>query len=418
MVKQLNPPIQKLNYLSRTACFFSCLLILLTCGQAFANHRFSKGIAINNKVAKTDSVQKDPISSEAITEIKFQAVSVIQIYESLLNSISFSDNSQSEVAAYVKNSYTPNERNRIFYSNSIIIEDDINSKFFLGNNQDLQADKYLNEFDLNYVKTSDFSIKFTNIKCSDVKKTDHIYVRVKFESTFGSKYRVDGSVYPSREREALVRVEPNGKKKWSAFIEGVSYYDPEIPLDNKDNNMQIGIDENTNGEEDYRPNFTLAKNKIAPAKKPVVTTVAATSTTSATDATHKRTDAKAEKHVEFPDFSIVFNKNLKAPDVKDVNPVFYIRISFDSNFGNKAIGSAPIEGEALVRMERNGKAEWNAFIENISYKKPAVTQMSDGEDLEMPVSNDVAMASGLDKTFKMANTAMLPTNKAESTKSK
>jgi len=380
MVKRSFTSILKFNCLNKTVCFLSTVLILLSCGQASASNHFSKRIIIQNRVSKADSVQKDNISPQAIAEIKFQAVTVIQIFESLLNSITFSDNDKGEVATYIRNSYTPNDRNRVFYNSSIAIEDDINSKFVLQNNRSLLPDAYLNELDADYVKTADFSIKFTNIKCSDVKKTDHIYVRVKFESNFRSRYKVDSSKYQSREREAIIRVEPNGKKKWSAYIEGIAYYNPEIPIDNKDNNIRVGIEANFNANDGFNPEFILAKNEVAPEDK------AATA-----DPVHKDIKADKEKQAEAPDFSIVFNEDSRLQDMKViVKPVFYVKISFESNFGKRGMGNVPVEGEAIVRMERTGKDEWNAYIKKVSFKQQGNMGATDDKQNENPVSADVS----------------------------
>ena len=192
-----------------------------------------------------DTSQKDKISFKDATEISYQATSVVQTLESILNSVTFNDNTPSELAGYITNSYTAGQRSRVFYNKDIIIEDDIDPKFELGKNKDVAADKYLNNLDLQYEKTADFSIKFTDLKVSDVKKKSYIFVNVKYVSNFASKYTPNGTTYPKRDRVALIRMEKNGKN-WLPLIESISYYDPKYPIDGKDNDILVVASDTAN----------------------------------------------------------------------------------------------------------------------------------------------------------------------------
>jgi hypothetical protein len=385
MIKQLSISNFKSSFLTGMTGSFLFILLLSARGNAYAG-------STNN----ADTLQKEIISTQAATEIKYQAESVVHTLEAVLNSITFNDNTPSETANYITSSYTPNLRNRIFFNDNIIIEDDINPQFELGKNRDMEVKSYLNELDLNYQKTADFSIKFSNIKSSDVKKTNHIYIRVMFDCIFGSRYKINGKAYPIRHREALIRMEPEGKKKWNAFIEGISYYSPSTsPIESKDHDMLV-VDESVVAATDDGPTEpALIRNKMPIANKRIMST------------DHKLVqyiNNTEGKLVEYPDFSVVFNKNLKAPDVKTVNPVFHIKISFDSDFGTKNgdESSVSVQGEAVIRMERNGKNEWNAFVESVSFKKPNKSQ---DQDMILPPA-DSAVAAGisqmLDKSIKMA----------------
>jgi hypothetical protein len=387
----------KLNILVKVSGFFLSVFFLLNPGSLYA-------VAVKKGTA--DSSQKVVISAQAATEIKYQAESVVHTLEVVLNSITFNDNSPSETANYISSSYTPNLRNRIFFNDRVIIEDDINPKFELGKNRDLEVTTYLNELDLNYQKTSDFSIKFSNIQSSNVKITNHIYIRVKFDCAFGSRYKIDGGGYTVRQREALIRMEPDGKKKWNAFIEGISFYNPALSIDNTDHDVLVTNESLVAADNDSLRQPVLVRNKMPIGNKHI------------NSADHKLVqyiNNKEGKLIEYPDFSVVFNKNLKAPDVKTTNPVFHLRISFDSDFGasKDAVDGAPsIQGEAVIRMERNGKNEWNAFVEKISFKSANKSQ----EEIVTP-PGDSAVAAGitqmLDKSIKMA---MLPPASTETVK--
>ena len=209
----------------------------------------SKNFALNTKTTppkpknsiglkKPDSLQ-DKISLGNAYEIGYQAVSVVQVLESLLNSITFNDNTETELMGYINNSYTPGQRARVFYSKTTILDDDVNPQFDLQKKRDIAAETYLNDLNLKYEKTPDFSIKFSNFVVSDIKRKDYIYINVKFDESFGSKYKADGTPYPVRTRIAEIRADRHGKKRWDAYIVSIRYYDPNQPITSTDNAVPV-----------------------------------------------------------------------------------------------------------------------------------------------------------------------------------
>ena len=359
----------KKKYTEKVLGLSICLLFLFNFNSSYSLGKLNN---IHNKRLNLDTIKVANITLKTAEEIKYQAELVVQTLESVLNNITFNDNTQSELNSYIKNSYTPNQRNRVFYSNKIIIEDDINPKFNLGKNRDLRADDYLNLLDLTYEKTADFSIKFTNIKSSNVKKTNYIYVRVKFESNFNSKYKVDESTYSTREREALVRMEPLGTKKWNAFIEGISYYNPSKPIESKDNDLPIAsTDQFINNQ-----NSSLVSNDKIMASS-----------------------GNQNSHFRVPDFQIKF-KNLKYSEIKKMNPVFYLKMKFDSDLGDKFTEDGKViqqikQGEVLVCMQQNGRKIWNGFIEAVTYDTPEKSKDEKEQDLEYASSSSTNLAQNI-----------------------
>ncbi|QCR21561.1 tetratricopeptide repeat protein [Pontibacter sp. SGAir0037] len=189
---------------------------------------------------------QDKITLKDAKEISYQAKATVQGLEGLLNYVTFSENVPSELQEVIANSYKPS-RNRVFYNKNIIIEDDITPEAGLGKTKDLPAEKYLNDLDIHYEKTMDASISFSNIAVSSVKKKDYVYVKVKFDAKFGSKFKPKKAAYTTtRTREALVRMESEGGNKWKAFIVGISFYDPAKPLESADNNIEVTTDESVN----------------------------------------------------------------------------------------------------------------------------------------------------------------------------
>jgi len=223
-----SPAIHKASLTVRMLFVLFCACFLLTINNCFASISKTKPLV-------ADSVKKDMISLSNAHEIGYQAVLVVQTLESVLNSITFNDNTATELQAYISNSFTPGQRSRVFFANSVIIEDDLNPKFELGKNKDVAADKYLNDLDLSYEKTPDASIKFSNFAASSIKHKDYIYINVKFDESFGSKYKPDGSPYPVRHRIAEVRAEKRGAKHWDTFIVAIRYFDPADSVNNVNN---------------------------------------------------------------------------------------------------------------------------------------------------------------------------------------
>lgn len=190
----------------------------------------------------SQATAQDKITLKDAKEISYQAKATVQGFEGLLNYVTFSENIPSELQEVIANSYK-NSRNRVFFNKNIIIEDDLNPESALGNTKDLAAEKYLNDLDLHYEKTMDASISFSNMYVSSVKKKDYIYVKVKFDTKFASKYKVKNKGYNTRTREALVRMESEGGNKWKALIVGISFYNPAKPIESNENNIEVTTDE-------------------------------------------------------------------------------------------------------------------------------------------------------------------------------
>src|ERR1051325_5287526 len=97
-------------------------------------------------------------------EIRYKAELLVHELESLLNIITNKDITLTETRDLIANSYG-NSKNKIFFNADAIIEDDINPNHTTFEDpRDASAEKYLNDFDLLYIKGEDPSISFSNIK--------------------------------------------------------------------------------------------------------------------------------------------------------------------------------------------------------------------------------------------------------------
>ncbi len=185
---------------------------------------------------------QDKITLKDAKEISYQANERIDELQQLLNYISFNDNVPSELADAISNSFKPS-KNRIFSNKDIIIESDLDPKSKLNDSKDVPVEKYMNDLDLKYVKTADPSITLSKYYVSNVKKKDYLYIKVRFDSDFGSKYATDSSSYTTRQREAILRVDSLGNNKWQVLIDGISFYNPADSIEtNTKNDVQIITD--------------------------------------------------------------------------------------------------------------------------------------------------------------------------------
>lgn len=174
-------------------------------------------------------------------EINYQAKNVINELEQLLNFVAFADNAPNELAEVIQKSYTPENRSQIFHSKDVIIEDDIDPENRLNKTRDVPIDKYLNTLDVFYEKTIDPSIRFSNIRVSNIKRKEYLYVKVYFTCAFGSRYTKNSIPYQPQTRQATVRIEKKGNR-WQTLISGIGFYDPQQPLDSKENNVAVVAD--------------------------------------------------------------------------------------------------------------------------------------------------------------------------------
>lgn len=170
-------------------------------------------------------------------EMTYQAKSIIGEYRDLLNIVAFNDIVPSELEGYIQNSYKAS-RQQLFLDSEAIIEDDIDPQQNSTNTSDLKIHKYLNSLDLQYEKSADYTISVDNISVSNIKKKDYLYARVKFDQNFGGVHKLSGKTYPLRQRVALVRFLSVGSS-WKAFIIGISYYNPAMPIETPENDVQI-----------------------------------------------------------------------------------------------------------------------------------------------------------------------------------
>ena len=174
---------------------------------------------------------KTGLNAQSLTEkdktrIKYEAKEFILELEGLMNMIAMPGLNKYDRDVIKENSYT-SSGNQIFLDDKVIIEDDIDPKNYKFNSKikDLNVARYLNDLDLFYSKTEKKTIVFSNIKSSEVRKKDYIYLEVYFESRFKGKHITINEPYKPTKRVATIIAKKEGRN-WNMLIGSIVHYNP------------------------------------------------------------------------------------------------------------------------------------------------------------------------------------------------
>ncbi|GHB29409.1 tetratricopeptide repeat protein [Mongoliitalea lutea] len=162
-----------------------------------------------------------------VKEIRSKARLIVKEYEGLLNLISNNQMYDTEIEEIIKNSLDPNNGNKIFKNEKVIIEDDLNPDL-IARRRNTEIGSYLSNFNLQYVKTSDFSVSFDNIELSDVYFKDHYFLIATVDRIFKSTYGKEGKTYEPLKRAIEMEVFRASNGKWAATITSIIAVQPNL----------------------------------------------------------------------------------------------------------------------------------------------------------------------------------------------
>ena len=236
-------------------------LVLLGFGNAFAQEKTTvpdkvaapvvpDKSAAPGKDTTTTAAEKKPVpAAERITikdakAINFDVTATLNSLQTLLTLIDDPNNTASDFKDLFDGSVNPGSANRIFYNNNINVEDDVDPQAGFGNSRDVTLDKYLNNFDVQYEKSADPTITFSNVVPSFIKQKDYLYITVNYDSKFAGLNRISKAIYPLRQRHITFRLEKTNNQ-WRALIDGISFVDPS-KLTDTTNNIQLYTDTSAN----------------------------------------------------------------------------------------------------------------------------------------------------------------------------
>ncbi|MEL6251448.1 MAG: tetratricopeptide repeat protein [Bacteroidota bacterium] len=156
-------------------------------------------------------------------EISYNAKLMIKELESLLNVISNENITLSQTEMLIANSFSSENPNQLFYDQNAIVEDDVNPRHYKADDAvDLSALRYLQDLDIFYKKTGSPTIQFDSIKSSAVERKSYTYVRVYFQSNFGSTHKEVANRYRSGKRIAELRADKEGSQ-WKTRIVSIVF---------------------------------------------------------------------------------------------------------------------------------------------------------------------------------------------------
>lgn len=152
-----------------------------------------------------------------VKEIKSKSRLIVKEFEGLLNLISNNQMYDSEIEEIITNSLDSKNVNRLFKDPKVIVEDDLNPEL-INKKRNVDIKTYLANFNLQYNKTSDFSIFFDDITVSDVFNKDYYFLIVNYTSTFKSSFSQEQKLYTAIKRSLEIELVKDENGKWFVTI--------------------------------------------------------------------------------------------------------------------------------------------------------------------------------------------------------
>lgn len=188
-------------------------------------------------------VVPDTVTVQDTVTIRKLALNRINGFASLLNLIRSNEQEDSQIKFSITNSYAANNPNQLFLTPQILIEDDIDPRnvSYLKRGDNKKVEEYLSRFDQLYNKSEgEGTVKFTDIRVSNLKMTDSLYVKVFFKSQFLDKRINEPNDPPYKQvvRVADLRVQ-KVDRRWKVYIARVAFASPRDSLSWNQNDVEI-----------------------------------------------------------------------------------------------------------------------------------------------------------------------------------
>ena len=174
----------------------------------------------------TASAQAQELTEADIKEIRTEARKIIEVQlNDLLNYVAQDNITETSRQLLIYNSYLVSP-NKIFYDDKAVIEDDVNpDNTVKKSGPDLTISKYLDDLKLYYNRSSNYSIKISEVSVGQVQKKDYPYVLVNYKIQFTNTHRQKTTKYESVYRVAELRAD-KPDKQWIVMITRIGYYKP------------------------------------------------------------------------------------------------------------------------------------------------------------------------------------------------
>jgi len=157
--------------------------------------------------------------------LKSQSIELVKEFEQLLNVLSNKSTTSSDVQDLVSLA-TADEQTRIFADPKVVLEDDLYTPDAdSAQPKDVSVQKYLNDWDLFYTKGFDETVRFSDLRISEITNKGYLYLKVYYVSQFKSKHRYFERNFRATRRVASIRFDyMNGRFK--GRINGISFFRP------------------------------------------------------------------------------------------------------------------------------------------------------------------------------------------------
>ncbi|MDP4213183.1 MAG: tetratricopeptide repeat protein [Bacteroidota bacterium] len=186
------------------------------------------------------SLLQAQITVRDAAEISYKSELLVGEFADLLNIISNRGTDLKETKDIIYNSHS-GEENRIFSNAHVLIESDINPAVHSTSSaHEVTIDQYLTDLDLLYNKSDTPSIRMDDIRVSNIKKADYLYVKVYYHSLFCNKPQKADNSYISNNRVAEIKVDKD-KDKWAVHIVHIGFFVPADTLNHAHDSSDVDL---------------------------------------------------------------------------------------------------------------------------------------------------------------------------------
>jgi tetratricopeptide (TPR) repeat protein len=211
---------------------------------------------------------QDSLSGRDATEIRYKAERMVKTeLNELLNSLSSTGFETHEVQESIQDSYLINRRNRIFRDSLVLVEPDVKPGIdHSGQADDELLGKYLRDIDLLYKKSDTATIVFDHVRCSPVKKSNTLYVKVYFNSLFRGRSAISDRPYSVTNRLAEIKAEKEGSQ-WRLYIVRLAFFNPQDTVGDVANDLPIKYEREAVAYVQDQPSKAEEPRKVDPAQQ-------------------------------------------------------------------------------------------------------------------------------------------------------
>jgi WD40 repeat protein len=193
------------------------------------------------------NVNAQEITYKDSQEITSRSKELLQNFNQLINLLTSPLIDDATSKELIANSFAKNDSNALFLNDNVILEDDIDPNHFdYKTSSDVNVKTYFKNIDLFLKKDTVSSIVFSDVRVSNVKLGDFLYVKVFFKSLFRTNHKEIKKTYVTTERVVDMRAEIVNKK-WKVYIVLVSFVKPENLENSFKNDVIIVENENRGG---------------------------------------------------------------------------------------------------------------------------------------------------------------------------